>query len=85
VDAPPAEQLPADDTVPVREPIGARAGTTDSRPDDSHGLDDTRTDTPRVTDTTEPRTAPETFTPPNTAVEETHVAGSPTSRDSDNA
>ena len=85
VDAPPAEQLPADDTVPVREPIGARAGTTDSRLDDSHGLDDTRTDTPRVTDTTEPRTAPETLTPPNTAVEETRVAGSPTSRDSDNA
>ncbi|HEX4253665.1 MAG TPA: hypothetical protein VH089_01185 [Streptosporangiaceae bacterium] len=82
VDAPPEEQLPADDTVPVREPIGARASTADGRLDDSHGLDDTRTDTPRVTDTAEPRTAPETLTPPNTAVEETHVAGSPTSRDS---
>jgi hypothetical protein len=83
VDEPPVEQVPADDTVPVREPVrepvGAHASTTDSR------LDDTRTDTPRVTDTTEPRTAPETVTPPNTAVEETHVAGSPTSRDSDPA
>src|SRR6201994_3956611 len=75
VDAPPEEQLPADDTVPVREPIGARTGTGDSRLDDtrglddSRGLDDTRTDTPRVTDHTEPRTAPETFTPPNTEVE----------------
>ncbi|HEY2519509.1 MAG TPA: hypothetical protein VGJ19_05325 [Streptosporangiaceae bacterium] len=91
-DAPPVEQVPADDTVPVREPVGAHASTTDGRLDDtrrlddSRGLDDTRTDTPRVTDdTTGPHTAPEQVTPPNTAVEETRVAGSPTSRDSGTA
>jgi hypothetical protein len=83
----PVEQVPAGDTVPVREPVGAHASTTDGRLDDRRlddggGLDDTRTDTPRVTDTTGPRTAPETVTPPNTAVEETRVAGSPPSRDS---
>jgi hypothetical protein len=103
VDAPPAEQVPADDTEPAREPVGAHAATADGRLDDTRrlddsrglddgrglgdgrGLDDTRTDTPRVTDDTDPHTAPERVTPPNTAVEETRVAGSPTSRDSGTA
>jgi hypothetical protein len=76
-EAPAVEQLPADETVPdERVPAETVPGSR---------LDDTRTDTPRVPETTGPRTVPETRTPPNTAVEETRVAGSSGPGDSSSA
>jgi len=81
---PPAvEQVPAEDTVPVREPVGARSSTLDDTRTST--FDDTRTDTPRVTDDTGTHTVPEAATPPNTEVEETHVAGPSGPRDSTTA
>jgi hypothetical protein len=80
---PAAEQVPDEDTLPVREPVGARTSTLDDTRTST--LDDTRTDTPRVTDTTGTHTVPETVTPPNTEVEETHVAGSSGPQDSTTA
>ncbi|HWG13603.1 MAG TPA: hypothetical protein VG268_10070 [Streptosporangiaceae bacterium] len=76
-ETPAVEQLPADETVPdERVPAETVPGSR---------LDDTRTDTPRVPETTGPRTVPETRTPPNTAVEETRVAGSSGPGDSSSA
>ena len=81
---PAAEQVPAEeDTLPVREPVGARSSTLDDTRTST--FDDTRTDTPRVTDDTGTHTVPEAATPPNTEVEETHVAGPSGPRDSTTA
>ena len=80
---PAAEQVPDEDTLPVREPVGARTSTLDDTRTST--FDDTRTDTPRVTDDTGTHTVPEAATPPNTEVEETHVAGPSGPRDSTTA
>jgi hypothetical protein len=77
-EAPDVEQVPAEETIPADERVPAETVP-------SSRLDDTRTDTPRVPETTGPRTVPETRTPPNTAVEETPVAGPSVPRDSSDA
>jgi hypothetical protein len=69
-----AAEAPAVEQVPDEEPVTQPVGTPARVPDSR--LDDTRVD-----DTT----VPETVTPPNTEVEETHVAGPPTSRDTTSA
>jgi hypothetical protein len=66
-EAPAVEQVPEEE---VTQPARTRTAVPDSR------LDDTRTDDTRVDDTrVDGDTVPETVTPPNSEVEETHVAG----------
>ena len=66
-EAPAVEQVPEEE---VTEPARARTAVPDSE------LEDTRTDDLRADDTrVDGDTVPETVTPPNSEVEETHVAG----------
>ncbi len=66
-EAPAVEQVPEEE---VTEPARAHTAVPDSE------LEDTRTDDLRADDTrVDGDTVPETVTPPNSGVEETHVAG----------
>lgn len=66
-EAPAVEQVPEEE---VTEPARTRTAVPDSE------LEDTRTDDLRADDTrVDGDTVPETVTPPNSGVEETHVAG----------
>ena len=66
-EAPAVEQVPEEE---VTEPARTRTAVPDSE------LEDTRTDDLRADDTrVDGDTVPETVTPPNSEVEETHVAG----------
>ena len=69
-----AAEAPAVEQVPQDELAAQPVGTPTRVP--GGRLDDTRVDDTAV---------PETVTPPNTGVEETHVAGSSTSRDTTSA
>ena len=72
-EAPAVEQVPEEDTA--TQPVDTRSRTGASRLDDTRAddirADDTRDDDTRV----DGDTVPETATPPNSEVEETHVAG----------
>jgi hypothetical protein len=71
-EAPAVEQVPEEE---VTQPARARTAVPDSELEDTR-TDDTRTDDTRVDDTrVDGDTVPETVTPPNSEVEETHVAG----------
>jgi hypothetical protein len=66
-EAPAVEQVPEEE---VTQPARTRTAVPDSE------LEDTRTDDTRADDTrVDGDTVPETVTPPNSGVEETHVAG----------
>jgi hypothetical protein len=78
-----AAEAPAEEQVPDEETVPDERVPAETAP--SSRLDDTRTDTPRVAEDTGPRTVPETRTPPNTAVEETRVAGASVPGDSSDA
>jgi hypothetical protein len=77
-EAPAVEQVPEEDTATQPVETRNRAGASrldDTRTDDIRA-DDTRADDTRADDTrVDGDTVPETATPPNSEVEETHVAG----------
>jgi hypothetical protein len=77
-EAPAVEQVPEEDTAtqPVETRTRAGASPVDETRADGIRDDDTRVDDLRADDTrVDGDTVPETATPPNTQVEETHVAG----------
>jgi hypothetical protein len=77
-EAPAVEQVPEEDTAtqPVETRTRAGASPVDETRADGIGDNDTRVDDLRADDTrVDGDTVPETVTPPNTQVEETHVAG----------
>ena len=69
-EAPAVEQVPDEDTA--TQPVDTRTHTGATRVDDDTRVDDTRADGDTRVDGD---TVPETATPPNSEVEETHVAG----------
>ena len=69
-EAPAVEQVPDEDTA--TQPVDARTHAGATRVDDDTRVDDTRADDDTRVDGD---TVPETVTPPNSEVEETHVAG----------
>ena len=76
-EAPAVEQVPEEE---VTQPARTRTAVPDSELEDTRTddlrADDTRVDDTRVDDTrVDGDTVPETVTPPNSEVEETHVAG----------
>jgi hypothetical protein len=72
-EAPAVEQVPEEDIA--TQPVDTRNRAGASRVDDTR-TDDLRADDTRADDTrVDGDTAPETVTPPNSQVEETHVAG----------
>jgi hypothetical protein len=69
-EAPAVEQVPDEDTA--TQPVDTRTHAGATRVDDDTRVDDTRADDDTRVDGD---TVPETVTPPNSEVEETHVAG----------
>ena len=69
-EAPAVEQVPDEDTA--TQPVDTRTHAGATRVDDDTRVDDTRADGDTRVDGD---TVPETATPPNSEVEETHVAG----------
>lgn len=69
-EAPAVEQVPDEDTA--TQPVDTRTHAGATRVDDDTRVDDTRADGDTRVDGD---TVPETVTPPNSEVEETHVAG----------